>query len=349
LDDANEWIIGGVLPMSVMGLPTSLLQLLREHGASHAPHYPPSDNADHGPMAYLAMHGLGLGFPQIETFADRYRGKLVAQLPCKEGINAHGWETHIGRRASYSALRAYFESEIDAHGWQAVVARVLPSLVSGWVKDAFHPLIRLAYGIEFEVPSEIAGGLAYLAITGDDPLFAAVAKREPLDCDGRSYLEALQSMRDVEFARGPFNSRCRRIEREAAVRPLKGPADIVIKELSRACLEIFHATHDFFALHLVTSSHAFRVCAPWAGPDWSALYSAGVAAGYLAIGAPRFDALEEKEAALPMDALRNATDEHDIKLAYSCLAQARAFSDPTFCWSAEHYLTPRLAAIRWTR
>jgi hypothetical protein len=300
-------------------------------------------------MAYLAMHGLGVGFPQIETFAERYRPKLVAQLPCKEVIKAHCWESHMGRRASYSALLAYFASEIDADGWQAVVARYLPLLVSGWVKDAFHPLIRLGYGIEFEVSSEIAAGLAYLAITGDDPLFAAVAEREPLDCGWRSYLEAVQSMRDVEFARGPFNSRYRRIEGAAAVRPVKGPADIVIRDLSRACLEVFHATHDFFALHLVTSSHAFRVCAPWAGPDWSAIYSAGVAVGYLAIGAPRFDALQEKEAALPMDALQSATDEHDIKLAYSCLAQARAFSDPTFCWSAAHYLTPRLAATRWTR
>ncbi len=77
----DEWIIRRELPMPVKILPTPLVQLLREHGASHAPHYPPSDNSDHGPMAYLAMHGLGLAFPQIETFADRYRRMLVGLAP----------------------------------------------------------------------------------------------------------------------------------------------------------------------------------------------------------------------------------------------------------------------------
>ncbi len=77
----DEWIIRRELPMPVKILPTPLVQLLREHGASHAPHYPPSDNSDHGPMAYLAMHGLGPAFPQIETFADRYRRMLVGLAP----------------------------------------------------------------------------------------------------------------------------------------------------------------------------------------------------------------------------------------------------------------------------
>ena len=122
--------------------------------------------------------------------------------------------------------------------------------------------------------------------------------------------------------------------------------DGVLSEISRACLEVFHATHDFFALHLVTASHAFRICAPWAGPNSNSLYSAGIGAAYLAIGAPAFDPVARTTAILPIDALSMATDEHDIKLAYSCLAQSRAFGDPTYEWAASRYLQPRLRQER---
>jgi len=45
-----------------------------------------------------------------------------------------------------------------------------------------------------------------------------------------------------------------------------------------------------------------------------------------------------------LDAVKKATDEHDVKLAYSCLAQSRAFGDPTYRWVATEYLRPRLPA-----
>jgi hypothetical protein len=113
-------------------------------------------------------------------------------------------------------------------------------------------------------------------------------------------------------------------------------------QLSRACLEIFHTTHDFFALHLVTGSHAFGVCAPWAGEHADGLFSVGIAAAYLALGAPGFPPVATEEGALPLQKLALATDEHDIKLAYTCGALARASGDPTYEWVAERYLATRL-------
>jgi Questin oxidase-like len=320
-------------------LPPALLQLLHEHSALYAPHYPPSDNADHGPMACLAMHGLGIELENIERFADRYRQRLVPKPRSRQPVNNDNWQQHIGQRGSYSALHAFFESEIDSSGWRSTVAHYLPSLLSGWVKDAFHPLIRLGYGIEFQVPEEIAAGLAYLAISGDDPALAAMARREPGHLTGPAYLEALQSMRDGAFVPGAFNSRYRRVCAAATLQPASETSGDAVKELSRACLEVFAATHEFFALHLVTSSHAFRICAPWAGPNAGALFSVGIAVAYLAIGAPRFESLPIVGAPLPLGALSTAIDEHDIKLAYSCLMQSRAYADPTYCWSAARYLT----------
>ena len=329
--------------MSEKTLSGDLTRLLQAHGATYDPHYPPSDNSDHGPMAYLAMHGLGVGYADIEAFAERYQGKLVAVPPLNESVDSDRWQAHIGRRASYSALLEFFNEEIARSGWQPTVARYLPPLISGWVKDAFHPLIRLGYGIEFEAVSEIAAGMAYLTITGDDPKLAQLARAQPSDSQGRDYLHATRRLRNAAFERGPFNARYQRIVSDAPFSPAPDGAD-TLEAISRACLEVFHATHDFFALHLVTSSHAFRVCAPWAGPQAVQMFSVGLAAAFLAIGAPEFETLPVAAAPLPITQLANATDEHDIKIAYSTQAQTQAFSDPIYQWAAANYLKPRLPA-----
>jgi hypothetical protein len=327
--------------MTAAVLPTSLLQLLGTHSASYAPHYPPSDNSDHGPMACLAMHGLGINWSRIEEFANRYSERLVAATPAQESIGSDHWENHIGHRKSYLALVEFFESEIIRDGWETVVGRYLPRLISGWVQDAFHPLIRLGYGIEFNVVSEIAAGLAYLVITGDDPQLASIATRAPVKSASYGYLKSLQSMRDPAFAQGSFNSRYRRIGDSAAVHPAGGDPNMMMREVSRECLEVFNATHDFFALHLVTGSHAFLVCAPWAGLGWEPLYSAGIAVAYLAIGAPDFNELPHASSVQPIAELARLNDEHDMKIAYTCQALAKAHSDPTYIWAAVQYLTPR--------
>lgn len=322
--------------------PASLMRLLEDHGNQYAPHYPPSDNSDHGPMAYLAMHGLGIGSDDIETFARRYCVRLIAAPPPNESVGVDCWHDHIGRRESYSALVAFFRREIATHGWQSIVADYLPHLVSGWVKDAFHPLIRLAYGIEFEVPSEIATGLAYMTITGNDSRIVELAKGRPTELPGREYFDSMRTERKPNFFRGPFNVRYDRVIRGAKLAPCGGSAADTVEGLSRACLEIFHATHDFFALHLVTSSHAFRICTPWVGSDAAGLFSVGLASAYLAIGAPEFASLEDANGTFPAAKLAKANDEHDIKLAYSATAQARAFGDPTYEWVAAHYLIDRM-------
>ena len=326
-------------------LPASLVRLLDSHSAEYAPHYPPSDNSDHGPMAYLAMHGLGIGPDDIEAFAKRYNVRLIAAPPPRESVSSEHWRDHIGRRESYSALAAFFSKEIAEQGWESTVAKYLPRLISGWVKDAFHPLIRLAYGIEFEVPSEIATGLAYMTITGIDPRIIELANARPTESRGREHFDSTRAERKPIFVRGPFNLRYERIVAGAKLAPCGGRAIDTMEELSRACLEIFHATHDFFALHLVTSSHAFRICAPWAGHGSDNLFSVGLAAAYLAIGAPEFTSLEDATDVLPVDKLAKTKDEHDIKLAYSAKAQARAYDDPTYEWVAARYLTPRLSSI----
>ncbi len=220
-------------PMPVAPVPITLTRLLREHGAAHAPHYPPSDNSDHGPMAYLAMFGLGIDFDEIERFATHYRRRLAPLSPPDCIVRSEELAGHRGRRESYSALVEFFASQIEADGWRTTLARHLPPLVSGWVKDAFHPIIRLSYGIEFEVPSEIAAGLAYMTVTGDDPTLATYAQRAP-GANDRDYFDAVRQLQDPAYARGPFNARYGRIVSSAALHPAGGKLGRSIQRNSAA-------------------------------------------------------------------------------------------------------------------
>lgn len=205
--------------MQASPMPEALAHLVSEHGNSYGPQYPPDSNADHGPMACLALHGLGFDQQRIEQFAAQYQGRLVRQHPAVERVDAANWQRHLGLRQAYPGLRQFFEAQMVLLGWRVVLAQYLPVLISGWVKDAFHPLIRLAYGIEFTLPSEIASGLAYLSAVGNDPELAAVAGLAPRN-DARTYLESLQSLSNASQLEGRFGARyLRPLERPGWARP----------------------------------------------------------------------------------------------------------------------------------
>jgi hypothetical protein len=324
-------------------IPETLRALVTAHGSSYSPRYSAAALSDHGPMACLALHGLGIGESRIQEFAAEYRPRLAPLRQPSVQLDVGNWYQHRGRSDSYEALREFFSGEIRERGYQATLGRYLPTLISGWVPDLFHPLIRLAYGIEFGVPSEIAAGLAYLATVGDAPRLALAARHPPLTTDGRAYLMALSTERDPDRAEGPtsFNQKLSRVMDRHDFRPARVDRSAAT-ELTRACLEVFHATHDFFALHLVTGSHAFGVCAPWIGEHADGLFSVGIGAAYVAIGAPTFAPIAAAAGALRLDKLATATDEHDIKLAYTCRALGRTTGDPTYEWVAERYLATRL-------
>jgi hypothetical protein len=324
-------------------LPDWLVLLLEEHRGSHALHYPPGDLSDHGPMAYLAMHALGQSPRAIELFARSYRRRLVPLSTAQTRVTRHDWSTAIGRVANYPALLALFDAELRDRGFRATLAKYLPRLISGWVLDLFHPLIRLGYGVEFEVPSEIAAGLAYLACVGDDPALARAATDSVGVAGGRAFLDRLRGRTDPSSIRGPgpFNRRYRQVVSAAALCPADGQEHAIYTELSRACLEVFHATHDFFALHMVTASHAFRLCSPWAGPDAHRIYSVGIGAAYLTLGAPTFQPIRRGEQDAPDADPGTLSDEHDLKILYTCRASGRTFADPSYEWVAGRYLAGR--------
>jgi hypothetical protein len=302
--------------------------------------------SDHGPMALLAMRGLGLPEEVIHEFAAFYVTKLAPAENPTTHLDAGSYPEFVGKREHYPALLEFFLNEVRREGRVETVNRYLPGLLSAWASAAFHPLIRLAYGLEFSVDGEVAAGLAYAASlgphTGLERRAAQCMSRNPVD--PMSALLELQLPPDIETQRGSFHSRYSKALDHAALDQVH-PAAGGLGAIAAACREVFAASHDFFALHLVTGSHALRVCLEHLReppPEVDALAYCAVVAAYLAVGAPEFSATAARDhdapSFEPSTFLMRTRDEHDLKLAYSCAAQARAYDDDDYLAAARGYL-----------
>ncbi len=320
-----------------------LVEALRRHRDGFEPRYPPKQNSDHGPMVLLALHGLGAAPAEIAQFLDGYRKRLQPLAGLGEPLSR--LEPGLGQPGAYGPLVGFFDGEISRLGLQGAVRLHLPRLAPAWPFDAFHPFIRLAYGVEFGVASEVAAGLAYLACHAGGEGLAEHAGAAPSDACGADYFRELQPLRDPRWSSGRFNDRCAAIVAGARLRPPR-PDPLALEALSSACLEAFHATHDFFALHLVTASHAAAVCEALAGPSFSGICGVGLAVGYLAIGAPELAGIapERVPPDVPPLAPRPGMDEHDIKLAFACESQLALRGDLRYRWVAARYLEARLGS-----
>lgn len=287
--------------------------------------------SNHLPMATAALWALqreaGVSPPaaarRMTKFISHYRSQL-------EPVDPNG---------EYAKQFQFFSGAIEANGVAATLHEYLPPLISGWVKDAYHPLIRLAYGIEFENADEVAAGLAYLALCGPDDSLNQIARTAQTAAETPLAILASLAPATHEWAAGQT------FTQHAATFVDLLPAltfEDNLRVVSHSALAAFDATHDFFALHLVTGCHAFRVCYPYAGPGRDVLFNLGIFTGYLAIGAPTITPLAiarspQVTAAQLLDAA--TADEHDVKLAYTALAQHNYWADRSYLDVAYRYLT----------
>ncbi len=197
---------------------------------------------------------------------ERIERRLVSIPPPIESVSATTWRNHIGRRESYAALLAFFVREIDVIGMaddcSAVSARVDLRLGQGCLSSADS--LGLRHRVRVDIRDRRRPRLHdhHRRRSGAREHCAARC----FEVDGRDVhrlgsVDAGSALLARPIQRSlPTNRR-----RRDRTPPGSGEAGRTLEEISRACLEVFHATHDFFALHLVTSSHAFRVCAPYAG------------------------------------------------------------------------------------
>jgi len=289
------------------------LQQLLEDGVRFDPHYQPSMNSDHLPMTLCAMSALGADDVTLYTYRDDYSKILQEITPARPLVD---WHDGIGKLASYPALLAFMRGQIDRRGALEVVREILPVLAPGLAADAFHPVIRLGYALDFESAAEVAAALAYMVST---------AITVPIDEEHRVDLgEALQRQAATPLrltgGRFPTGLRQLRDQQEYPTAVAGGFA-----ECAARALDVYRGTRNFFALHMVTASQAVRVCSTVVDPQLMlASLTGALLAAHRIVGSPGFDADR------PMPIPERLDREHNFKYVYACASEYRAFGDARY-------------------
>ncbi len=277
-------------------------------------------------MAAVALTQLGAPAAVAEQWLLDYQRKLEPLAAAPQG---------------YAAARREFLLALGRDGLDATLARHLPGLASGWARDAFHPLIRLAFGFEQRCAAEVASGLAYLALCGPDQRIATLARSARTAAAPEALIAAATPLARTADAARTFTERLDTVVQTPAFATCALVFADNDAQVSRLMLDVFAGSHDFFALHLVTGAHAFRVLAQHMGPDSGAVFNLGLAAAYAAAGAPALRTTSPPHA-VPDDWLAlTGEDEHDAKLAYSATCQATYFQDSAYMGVAADYLRER--------
>jgi len=298
---------------------------------------------NHLPMSLLALERLGGDDARLREFAAFYEKRL---RPRNAGapLPANDWREALGQRRYESALMATFESDLRDRGAAALLGDVVPHLTTGIASEAFHGAIRTAYAIDggddvdvvgalaawvtgfSELPGPSAGNRfdtiadAFDAIAADDRFAAPIEGRS---IDGRiAKVNALPAFDDY---------------RSAIAQP-------TLPALARTAAQIFIATGDFIALHLLTGCHAVRLLQPFLLPTALDVLATAMLAAYVVIGRPPIDTEVVQAPPDPASLAARAVksdDDHDLKFVYSCLQEERHYGSGLHRLAAAVRLRPK--------
>jgi len=162
------------------------------------------------------------------------------------------------------------------------LTKFLPKLIPGFIGGAFHPLLQIGFGVEYEFPNVVAEGLAYICAYYFK--IGEVIDRLPAD-DGKPSVDALAIAKEMKVMnlalprlrryKFPVDELVEHYSAEVAHLASKwkiyaNSTEGILKklaELSRAVLIVTFGSYrdetlDFFLIHGVTSLQAVRVLIP---------------------------------------------------------------------------------------
>ncbi|RAL16207.1 questin oxidase family protein [Aspergillus homomorphus CBS 101889] len=139
------------------------------------------DRAGHNHIAHSILTCLALGAAP-EDIQRAYDDGVGIQRPIPEVDSAtverladeEFFYGTLGEITQYTSFLVFFQRQMDAHGWQATVnkyvfsrSKVAEKMLARLYEGAYHPIIHLGLGIEFQQPSIIAEALAQAAAHDD--------------------------------------------------------------------------------------------------------------------------------------------------------------------------------------
>jgi len=290
------------------------LQDLLVDGTRYDPHYLPSMNSNHMPMTLCAISGLGGHFDNLLEFQEEYKKKLHETTPEDPSPS---WRLGIGRSESYPSLFAWFRDQVVEKGIKSTVSEFLPEFIGSLALQAFHPIIRLAYAVDFESESETAAALAYMVSNHQN-----VPVNTDRVIDIRNEMRGQVKAGSRSFKGTGFTQSIRELL-EVEQYPVGLTTDI--SDCAVIALDVYRSTRDFFALHMVTATQATRICSELIGkrPALAAL-TGSLLAAHQVVGSPHFDRDN------PMPVPNQLDQEHAYKYAWTCLSEYRHYGDERY-------------------
>ena len=130
----------------------------------------------HNHMAHSLLTHLALGASPSEmtrAYGDNPDQRGQPELnpeTVKELSDNNKFYGMIGQMKQYTNFLVFFEQQIEEKGWKAVIneycfsrTKLADVMLAGLFEGAYHPIIHLGLGVEFEQSSIIAEGLAQSA------------------------------------------------------------------------------------------------------------------------------------------------------------------------------------------
>lgn len=223
--------------------------------------------SNHLPMSLVALEGIGASEERILEYGKWYiKEKDIKTLNTKNDVLVGSLYDHLGKRDRYFELKVFFSNEIEKYGIKKTLENYSDLLVKGSSGDAFHGLIRLAYGIDSDNELEIISGLAYLSNGFMDFNIDvnALESHEPFDQVKR--LKSIYEEHNYNFDKGLITGKMKSAASDErlsnALRKL--PDDKCNKkDINELALKLFGGTQNFTLLHGFTSSHALMLLEPY--------------------------------------------------------------------------------------
>ena len=294
---------------------------------------------NHAPMVLIALYRMGADEDQLRRYYDNLQIGTAAfesvsqQAP--QMVAAH-WMTSLGDFRACGSYCRFFKSEIDRRGLEEVLRCYVCPLMSGVAAHAFHPLLRLGYGVDLMDHEEIALALGYWAATylPAPEVSASKTGTGPIDLlntlANTASLRALRpKSRSIADRIGEFYSH---EDFRSLLRPIRFDAERPLQEISLAIAEAFVENHHFTMLHGVTGCHALRMVLPYCDNVQKVIgeYWYAICATYLSVvnlSADMHCPLPENDVGWPrIQEQAIATGiEHTIKLTYTCAKEAEEY------------------------
>ena len=206
---------------------------------------------NHAPMLAIALDRLGADDALIErkTILEAHRAEVCAAR--SECFNETEISQHLGDPSAYAGyLNTFRNGQLSPSPAQI-------SALDGLAGDAFHGLIRLAYGVESKSPTETAAGWAYLCSSYLRLPAPQGAFQKTIDARMAELRKAkLESQPEKDLIWQELESATHTAAYQSTA---LDPESLTLPNLARNALDLYLSAPGIDTLHAVTGTHALYV------------------------------------------------------------------------------------------